>query len=279
MGSTFSFTLPSFQAETTNGSGDLDKSTPDADRPTQTRDLPRILVVDDDPLVLRQVRNALDGAGYGPVVTGDPEEVMNLILENDPSLILLDLLLPGIDGIELMERISTTIEVPVIFLSAYRQDEVVTKAFELGAVDYIVKPFSESELLARIGAALRKRTVWQSPEPPDPYFRKGLSIDFAAREVTLSGRRVDLTATESKLMFELAANAGRVLTYDDLLRRVWGAKKKRSRGLVRTVVKRLRSKLDEDAGEPQHIFTASGIGYRMMKADDADGDDDDASGE
>lgn len=280
MGSTFSFTLPAFQAETTNGSGVPDVPASDADRSLQKRDLPRVLVVDDDPLVLRQVRNALDKAGYATVVTGDPEEVTELILENEPSLILLDLLLPGIDGIELMERISKTVDVPVIFLSAYRQDEVVTKAFELGAADYIVKPFSESELLARIGAALRKQAPLHLPEPPDPYFRKGLAINFVEREVTVFGSRVDLTATESKLLFELAANAGRVLTYDDLLRRVWGGKRKTSRGLVRTVIKRLRQKLDDDPREPRHIFTASGIGYRMMKADDANGDDDDdANGE
>ena len=278
MGSTFSFTLPAFQAETTNGSGVPDVPTPAADQAIQKRDLPRILVVDDDPLILRQVRNALDKAGYAPVVTGDPEEVTELILENEPSLILLDLLLPGTDGIELMERISKSVDVPIIFLSAYRQDEVITKAFELGASDYIVKPFSESELIARIGAALRKQASRPISEPSDPYFRKGLAIDYAAHEVTLSGNRVDLTATESKLLFELAANAGRVLTYDDLLRRVWGAKRKHSRGLVRTVVKRLRQKLDDDPREPRHIFTASGIGYRMMKADDADGDDD-ANGE
>ncbi len=272
MGSTFSFTLPIYQGAMINDSLDVDGSTEDADSESRKCDLPQILAVDDDPLVLRQVRSALDKAGYASVVTGDPEEVMDLILENEPSLVLLDLLMPGTDGMHLMERISETVDVPVIFLSAYRQDEVVTRAFELGAADYIVKPFSESELLARIGAAMRKQASGPLPEPPDPYFRKGLSINYAAREVTLFGHRVDLTATESKLLFELAANAGRVLTYNDLLRRVWSGKRGRSRGLVRTVVKRLRQKLDDDPSEPQHIFTASGIGYRMIKSEDADGE-------
>ncbi len=267
MGSKFSFTLLAFQGATTNGSVELDGSSSDVAQGTRNGDLGRILVVDDDPLVLRQVRNALDKAGYAPVVTGDPEEVTKLILENEPSLILLDLLLPGTDGIELMERISTTVDVPVIFLSAYRQDEVVTKAFELGAADYIVKPFSESELIARIGAALRNRASWRLPELPDPYFRKGLSFNYAEREVTVFGRRVDLTVTEYKLLFELSANAGRVLTYDDLLQRIWGTKRGRGRDLVRTVVKRLRQKLGDDTSEPQHIFTVLGVGYRMMKAD------------
>lgn len=261
-GSKFSFTLPAFQDETANVSGAPDVSTPDADPAMTKQNLHRILVVDDDPLVLRQVRNALDKAGYAPIVTGRPEEVTKLILEHEPSLILLDLLLPETNGIELMESISTIGDVPIIFLSAYHQDEVVTKAFELGAADYIVKPFSESELIARIGAALRRQATWPIPEPPEPYSRNGLVINFAEHQVTISGRPVHLTAKESKLLFELASNAGRVLTYDDLLRRIWGAK--RNRGLVRTVVKRLRHKLGEDIRDPQHIFTASGIGYRMM---------------
>ncbi len=265
-GSKFSFTLPAFQGEVANDSGVPDASTPESDGSTQKEDLPRILVVDDDPLILRQVRRVLDKAGYAPIVTGEHEEVTKLILENEPELILLDLLLPGIDGMELMERISDTVEVPIIFLSAYRQDEVVTKAFELGAADYIVKPFAESELIARIGAALRKRTSWRMPDPPEPYYRKGLSIKFAEHEVTLFGRRIEMTATESKVLFELAANAGRVVTYDHLLDRIWSGNKKRERGLVRTVVKRIREKLGEGARESEHIFTASGVGYRMVKA-------------
>lgn len=271
MGSKFSFTLPAFQGALAN---QLDESPSDAVADGRNGDLGRILVVDDDPLVLRQVRNALSKAGYAPDVTGDPEEVMNLISENDPSLILLDLLLPGIDGLKLMERISEAVEVPVIFLSAYRQDEVVTKAFELGAADYIVKPFAESELIARIGAALRKRTTWRMPDPPEPYYRKGLSIKFAEHEVTLFGRRIEMTATESKVLFELAANAGRVVTYDHLLDRIWSGNKKRERGLVRTVVKRIREKLDEGARKPEHIFTASGIGYRMVKGEVVEGEGD-----
>ncbi|MCY4476352.1 MAG: response regulator [Chloroflexi bacterium] len=264
-GSKFSFTLLAFEGATMAASVPLVDPSPHVDQDTSDEEMTRILVIDDDPLVLKQVRNTLQKAGYAPVVTGDPAEVPKLILENEPGLILLDLLLPGIDGIELMGRISAIVDVPVVFLSAYRQDEVVTKAFESGAVDYIVKPFSESELIARIGAALRKPAVWRRPQPPEPYFRSGLSIDFDSQEVTNLGRRVDLTVTESKLLFELAANAGRVLTYDDLLLRIWPTKKEPDRGLVRTVVKRLRQKLGDAPKQPQHIFTSAGIGYRMIK--------------
>ncbi len=267
-GSTFSFTLLAFQGDTTTGPGSTAISTSDDDQDNRMRDLPRILVVDDDPLVLRQVRNVLINGGYAPVVTGDPEEVMSLITEHEPSLVVLDLLLPGTDGIELMGRISAKFDMPVIFLSAYHQDEVVARAFELGAVDYIVKPFSESEMVARIGAALRKRAAWRLLEPPDPYVRNGLSINFTEHEVTVLGTRVDLTPTEYKLLFEMATNAGSVLTHDDLLRRIWDTKRERSRGLLRTVVKRLRQKLGDDVSQPQHIFTAPGMGYRMVRADD-----------
>lgn len=277
-GSTFSFTLPTFQGElsTTPGVPDAsesDASESDADQEVAEQDLTRILVVDDDPLVLWQVRNTLNKAGYAPIVTGEPEEVMKLILEYGPKLILLDLLLPGTDGIELMERISSTVQLPVIFLSAYRQEEVVAKAFDRGAADYILKPFSDSELIARIGAALRNRVVWRLQELSGPYYRNGLSINYEEHEVTLHGRRIGLSRTESKVLFELATNAGRVLTYDYLLHRVWAPKKATSRGLVRTVIKRLRNKLDDDANQSQHIFTASGIGYRMAKPDSDDPDD------
>ena len=267
-GSTFSFTLLAFHADTPTDPGATVVSTSDDNQDKRMRDLPRILVVDDDPLVLRQVRNVLINGGYAPVVTGDPEEVTGLIAEHEPSLILLDLLVPGTDGIELMGRISAEFNVPVILLSAHRQDEVVARAFEHGAVDYILKPFSETEMVARIGAALRKRAAWRLLEPPEPYVRNGLSINYTEHSVTVFGRRVELTPTEYKLLFELSTNAGSVMTHDDLLRRVWDTKRERSRGLLRTVVKRLRHQLGDDASQPQHIFTASGMGYRMVRADD-----------
>ncbi len=266
-GSLFTFSLPAFRGEPADGMYDRARSSPDETDAPMQGDAEQILVVDDDPHALRSVRNSLERAGYAAIVTGDPEELPKLMLENYPSLVLLDLLLPGTDGIKLMEQISETDDVPVIFLSAYRQDEVVAKAFELGAVDYIVKPFGESELLARIDSALRRQVSWRTTEPQGPYVRQGLSIDYDERRVTVSGRVVELTATEYNLLYELSANAPRVVGYDALLRRIWRTRKKRGRGLVRTVVKRLRQKLHDDAGEPQHIFTVPRVGYRMMKGD------------
>lgn len=266
-GSRFAFNLPVFQGEPAVGAVDPSgSSSADSGAPGQMPPM-RILAVDDDPEVLRSVRNILERAGYAPVVTGDPEDVAKLMLENEISLVLLDLLLPGTDGIKVMKRISAAADVPVIFLSAYNQEEVVGKAFELGAADYILKPFSETELLARIGAALRRRVSWRTTEPQGPYFRRGLSIDFDERRVAVSGRVIDLSATEYNMLYELSANAPRVIVYDELLRRVWGARKKSGRGLIRTVIKRLRRKLHDDAGEPEHIFTVPRVGYMMKKGD------------
>ena len=149
----------------------------------------RILVVDDDPQALRHVRDALSKLGYAPIVTADPEEVPRLLDEEKPHLVLLDLMLPGTDGIELMKGIFDIADVPVIFLSVYGQDDVIARAFDTGAADYVVKPFSPTELAARIRAALRRRGAAARPEPTGPYVRGELTIDYAERRVSV-GRSV-----------------------------------------------------------------------------------------
>ena len=159
--------------------------------------------MDDDPQTLRHVRDALTNAGYTPVVTGDPEEALSLVEANDPHLVLLDLMLPGTDGIELMRGILDMADVPVIFLSAYGQEETIARAFANGADDYVVKPFSPMELVARIKAALRKREAPEWAEPSEPFVLGELAVDYAERRVTLAGRPVQLTAIEYGLLFEL----------------------------------------------------------------------------
>ncbi len=227
----------------------------------------RILAVDDDPQTLRYVRDALARAGYAPVVTGDPEEAMRLVQANAPHLVLLDLMLPGTDGIELMGDILDMADVPVIFLSAYGQDETIARAFEQGADDYVVKPFSPTELVARIKAALRKREAPEWAEPSEPFVLGELAVDYAERRVTLAGRPVQLTAIEYGLLFELSVNAGRVLTYDRLLQRVWGLRTSGDSRRVRTAAKQLRRKLDDDANNPTYILNEPRVGYRMPKGE------------
>ncbi len=172
---------------------------------------------------------------------------------------LLDLRLPGTDGIELMERIPELGDLPVVFISAYGRDETIVRALDAGAADYIVKPFSPTELTARVRAALRRRAA------PEPFLLGELAIGYDERRVTVAGRPVELTATEFELLRVLSINAGRVVTYDSLLRQAWGrrAREPGDPKLVRAVVKRLRRKLEDDGASPAYILNARGVGYRM----------------
>ena len=221
-----------------------------------------VLAVEDDPQALKYVRDILSQSGYAPIVTGDPEDALRLMEEEKPNLVLLDLMLPETDGIELMKEILKIADVPVIFLSAYGREELIAKAFDMGAVDYVVKPFSPTELAARIRAALRR---WAASEPSEPYTVGELTVDYANRRVTLAGRPVPLVAMEYRMLAELSANAGRVLTYEYLLERVWGEKDSGDVRPMRTIVSKLRSKLGDDAGNPTFIFTEARVGYRMPK--------------
>ena len=197
------------------------------------------------------------------MVTGDPEEVSGLIRTERPRLVLLDLMLPGTDGIELMERVPELADLPVIFISGYGRDETVVRALEAGAADYIVKPFSPMELTARIRAALRKQAE------PEPYRLGGLAIHYEERRVSVAGRTVELTATEYELLRVLSRNAGRVSTFEALLRQVWGGRHNGDTELVRTFVKKLRRKLGDDAASPAYIVNERGVGYRMARPDNA----------
>ena len=222
----------------------------------------RILVVDDDPRMLRYLRDELSGAGYAPVVTGDAEEVASLVTMHKPALVLLDLLLPGTDGIALMERVPGLTDVPVIFISAYGRDETIVRALDAGAADYIVKPFSPSELTARVRAALRRVAG------PQPFVLGELTIRYDQRRVTVAGRPVHLTPTEYELLRVLSVKVGRVLTHESLLRQAWrgGDRRPPDPKLVRAVVKRLRRKLGDDATNPAYIRNERGIGYLMPAA-------------
>ena len=261
LGSRFTFTLPAVE-EARPG-----RSRQSRPRPRREPEPTRILCVDDDPQTLRYVRDALTRAGYAPIVTGDPAEVSRLMTEEAPQLVLLDLVLPGSDGIELMQQIREIADVPVIFLSAYGQDEVVARAFDLGAADYVVKPFSPTELAARIRAALRKRAAPELAEPAQPYLRGDLTVDYSQRRVTLAGRTVALTAIEYRMLVELSANAGRPLTHGHLLQRVWGPDKGEDSGPVRNIVRRLRRKLGDAPGNPSYIFAEPTVGYRMEQGE------------
>ena len=258
LGARFTFTIPVAEQTPSHTTAGFARSS--SHSPRQGQEGTPILVVDDDPLTLRFVRDALSAAGYSPLVTGDPHVVPHLIKTKKPQLVLLDLMLPGTDGIELMESLPELADLPVIFISGYGRDETVAKALQKGAADYIVKPFSPTELVARVQAVLRRFTQ------PSESFRLGdLAIHYEERRVTVAGRPVELTATEYELLRVLSVNAGRVMTYDSLLRRVWGERNAGDARLLQNYVKRLRRKLGDDATQPAYIFTLRQVGYRMAR--------------
>ena len=223
---------------------------------------PPVLVVDDDPRMLRFVRDALAQAGYAPLTTGDPEELPRIVRCESPCLVLLDLMLPGADGIDLMETLPELADVPVIFISAYGRDETIARALERGAADYLVKPFSATELTARIQAALRKRAG------PETFALGELAIDYEARRVTVGDRPVRLTATEYELLRLLSLNAGRVSTYESLIRRLWSGRDPGDPDRVRTFIKQLRRKLGDDPARPTWILNERGVGYRVPRPEE-----------
>ena len=267
LGARISFTLPVAGAAGSDASEGPGR-TPSRPLPPE-RGRTRVLVVDDDPQTLRYVRDALSDAGFAPIVTATPKDVERLVKAERPHLVLLDVVLPGTDGIELLENLPALGDVPVIFISAYGRDQVVAKALEAGAEDYIVKPFSSAELVARIHTALRRRAGPEPDAPAEPYVLGDLTINYAERRVYVAGSVVPLTDLEYRFLTELSVNAGRVLTHDHLLRRVWGPDHRGHSGPVRTVVKNVRRKLGDDADNPSYVFSEPRVGYRMERAETA----------
>ena len=258
LGARFTFTIPVAQERITRESVPPARTRPDG------KENEAILVVDDDPHTLIYVRRALSNWGYSSITAADSEEALRIVAENRPRLVLLDMMLPGDrDGIDLMLSIYRIADVPVIFLSAYGQDDVIARAFDAGAADYIVKPFSTTELVARIRAALRRREDPYYVGMSEPYVYDEMTIDYMERRVSLGGHPIHLTATEYDLLFELSINSGRVLTHDQLLRKVWRSGKPGNVGALRTLMRRLRQKLNDDAGNPTYIFAEPRVGYRM----------------
>ena len=255
-GSRFTFTIPA-----------ADDSGADAEtqKPRRTRrkreDKPRILVVDDDPQTLRYVRGVLTQADYHPIVTADPAGIADTILTEKPSLVLLDLMLPGSDGVDLMAEVPELADLPVVFISGYGRDETIARAFEAGAADYIVKPFSPTELTARVGAAIRSRAGAK------PFVLGDLVIDYERRHAAVGGVHVSLTAKEYELLRILSVNAGRVVTSEALVRQLWGTRDLAYVERVRSFVRKLRAKLGDEATKPVYVFNVRGIGYRMPEPD------------
>ena len=255
-GSRFTFTIP---AAADRGAEAQTRETRRMLR--QSGEKPCVLVVDDDPQTLRYVRRTLAEADYHPIVTADPAGVADIIRAEKPCLVLLDLMLPGSDGIDLMGEVPELSDLPVIFISGYGRDETIARAFEAGAVDYIVKPFSPTELTARVSAAIRSRAG------AELFVLGDLAIDYERRHVTMRGVHLPLTAKEYELLRILSVDAGRVVTSEALVRQIWGTRDLAYVERVRSFVRKLRAKLGDDAAKPVYLFNERGIGYRMPEPD------------
>ena len=261
-GTRFRFTIPTVEDSIQSFQPDHTGDGVDSERAARSSD--RILVVDDDPQILRYVRNTLAEAGYTPMVTGDVGEASDMLESERPQLVLLNLVLPGVAGFDFLTRIRTDSHTPVIVLSGRGRGQDIAKAFELGAADYVVKPFSPAELVARVGAALRHAATYPHGGV-EPYAYGDLVINHLERAVTMSGKPVRLTPTEYKLLFELSRHPGRVLTHAQLLQSVWSEDHPADQRLLRSFIKNVRQKLGDDARNPSYIFTRSGVGYHLAK--------------
>jgi PAS domain S-box-containing protein len=263
-GSTFSFTLP-LALEMDTPAINAVKPAPNEKKPVVRDRKLRILAVDDEPRILRFLRQSFVGEGYEVVVSTNPAEALNLVESQEPDVVLLDLRLPEISGIDILKGIREFSQVPVIFLTASDAETDIVQALRAGADDYMTKPFSTSELTARIGAVLRRRALTETVEEDAPFVLGELVIDTAARQVSVAGRAITLTPTEYRLLNELAANAGRVLTYDQILDRVWRTDTAEDVRLIHSFVRDLRRKLGDSARRPRFIVTQRGVGYMMAK--------------
>lgn len=224
------------------------------------KNVPRVLVVDDEKAIQRFLKNALSSAEFSVHVAEGGKEALAVAVAIRPDLIILDLGLPDMDGVEVLRRLREWTQVPIIILSVRdREDEKVT-ALDSGADDYVTKPFGTGELLARMRVALRK-SVQQSPEPV--YKVDGLEVDLEHRRVFVQGNEVQLTPTEYDLLRLLVNHAGKVLTHNQILRQMWGPAYMEQPHLLRVNISNLRRKIEPKPNRPRYILTELGVGYRL----------------
>jgi two-component system KDP operon response regulator KdpE len=223
----------------------------------------KILVVDDEPRVVRLVSEVLEAVGYQVIAAASGEPAIEMVALEQPDLVLLDILLPhGLDGYEICRRIREFSEVSVIMLTAKAQESDVLHGFDVGADDYLTKPFSAKELVARVKAVLRRT---QRPEEmvTTTLTCGELEINFARRTVKVRGEKVSLTRTEYALLRQLALNANRVMLHQDLLTTVWGSEYRDDIDYLRAYIRYLRRKLEVDPSNPRYILTSPGVGYML----------------
>jgi DNA-binding response OmpR family regulator len=220
-----------------------------------------VLVVDDEPIVRDVVVRYLQREGYDTLEAGDGLHAQELLRKHEPSLVVLDLMLPGMDGLELCRWIRARSELPVIMLTARAEEADRIVGLELGADDYITKPFSPRELAVRVRTVLRRSSPAAGSR--EHIVHGDLELDAAAREVTKAGRLLRLTAKEFDLLWFLASHPRRVFSRDQLMERVWGYEPAFDTGTITVHVRRLREKIEDDPSKPRHLETVWGVGYRF----------------
>lgn len=229
----------------------------------------KILVIEDEKNILNFITSVLTAQSYQVISSVTGRDGLSQIASQCPDLILLDLGLPDMDGMEIIEKVRTWSSTPILVISARTQEDDKVLALDKGADDYITKPFGNSELLARIRTALRHSSRMQTDDPMAhrPYQSNGLCIDFEKHLVTRNGQEIHLTQNEFKIVSLLAQNCGRVLTYDRLIEHIWGPYSENDNTILRVNMANIRRKLEPNPAEPVYIFTEIGIGYRMVEED------------
>lgn len=223
----------------------------------------KILTVDDEPRFLRLIEANLNTAGYEVLTAPDGRTAIDVVANQSPNLVLLDVMMPEMDGFQTLDRIREFSNVPVIILTAKGEEADRVEGLNRGADDYVVKPFSANELLARVRAVMRRAQISPADAQERIFTHGNLQIDFAKAEVTLDSDQVFLSATEYRLLLQFAHNLGENLTAEFLLENVWGKEYSEDKEILWVCISRLRQKLESDPKKPVHIVTRSGVGYKM----------------
>lgn len=224
-----------------------------------------ILVVDDEPRYVRLISANLEVEGYEVLKAFNGEQTLELLVDHEVDLVLLDVMMPGLHGFETCKRIRNFSHVPVIMVTAKGDESDRIEGLDVGADDYIVKPFSAEELLARVRAVLRRSKFSREVSLSPTFEHDNLRIDFARAEVYRNDERVMLSATEYRLLLQFSHNIGRVLSAEELLTSVWGEEYRHEKEILWVTISRLRSKLEDDSGNLKHIVTRTGLGYTMPR--------------
>jgi len=223
----------------------------------------RILAVDDEPLYQHLYKVNLEKEGYDVVTASNGEDALDMVTSRHPDLVVLDVMMPKLDGITTCERIRQFSNVPIIIVTARGEENDRVRGLNVGADDYVVKPFSATELIARVRAVLRRSQTSEQPTQSRYFVHGNLKIDFARAEVWKDNKPVFLSATEYRLLIQFAHHVGEVMTAEELLVAIWGAAYREDKEILWVSIARLRQKLEDNPHSPLHIVTRAGLGYLM----------------